>query len=100
MGGIKKTIPSPQSKTFTALLGMISKMRLSRKFVAGNLARLNCPEPPLKFQKHCHITKKQLNGRNVFTLKPVHVLKSQRHILYLHGGAYTYSFFKFHWKFL
>ena len=97
---MKQETTSSQSKIFTAVLRMFSKMNLSRRFIAGNFSRLNCPEPPLKFHKRCSITKSRVNGRNVFTLRPVHDQPNSHHILYLHGGSYTYSFFRFHWKFL
>lgn len=59
----------------------------------------NCPEPPLEISHICDIRKLQVNGRNVFTLKPKgsNTIKS---VLYFHGGAYVQNFLIFHWRFL
>ncbi|KAF0222034.1 MAG: alpha/beta hydrolase fold-3 domain-containing protein [Erysipelotrichaceae bacterium] len=54
---------------------------------------------PKKLNSNLHVEKSQFNGRNVFTLSPKHEGNAS-HILYLHGGAYTHGFKKFHWDFI
>jgi len=44
----------------------------------------NCPEPPSEVKRVCDIEISQVQGRNVFTLRPKGV-KGARHIFYLHG---------------
>ncbi len=57
------------------------------------------PEPPRKILEFCHVHTHQINGSNVFTLTPKQK-GSNKHILYLHGGAYVGGFVKVHWNFL
>lgn len=69
------------------------------QFAFGKFDFYQRPEPPKEAGKICKIEKKQVDGRNVFTLSPK-AGRSDKHILYLHGGAYVQNFVSQHWKFL
>jgi epsilon-lactone hydrolase len=93
-------LASTQSKLLHILLRMVNKKNfLKGQFIIGKLDFFNCSEPPSEIAATCHIDKYQLNGHNVFTLKP-RIGGCDKHILYLHGGAYVASFVKQHWRFL
>ena len=92
---------SSQSKLLTAFLRLIHKKGFLRKQLAsGKLNLFSAPMPPSFVLRTCQVYKFQINGRNVFTLKPKNRSKTNREILYLHGGAYVQNFNIFHWKFL
>jgi acetyl esterase/lipase len=80
---------------------VVNKRSFLRKQLArGKFDSFACPEPPASISKSCFVHKFQINGRNVFTLKPKNKTSIGKHILYLHGGAYVQRFNKFHWEFL
>ena len=92
---------STQSKLFNTVLRLINKKNFLRKQLAkGKFNSYTCPEPPARISQACLVHKFQINGRNVFTLKPKNKRSTGKHILYLHGGAYVQLFNKFHWDFL
>jgi epsilon-lactone hydrolase len=92
---------SVESKLFNLLLRLINKKKyLGNQLASGKPSFFDCPEPTTKVKKTCQIARSQLNGRNVFTLTPKYTSKGNRHIIYLHGGAYVQCFNAFHWKFL
>jgi monoterpene epsilon-lactone hydrolase len=94
-------LASTQSKLFKTVLKLINKKSfLSKQLVARKFDSYACPEPPLRISQTCLVYKFQLNGRNVFTLKPKTKNNTGKHILYLHGGAYVQRFNRFHWEFL
>jgi len=85
---------------FNLLLILINKKNfLEMQFAFGKFDFYSSKEPPEETREFCHVEKRQVSGRNVFTLSS-RVQKSSRHILYLHGGAYVQTFVKQHWKFL
>ena len=91
---------SIESKLFDILLKLVNKKRFLRlQLAAGRFNLFNCLEPPSNVARTCTIDKNQVDGHNVFTLKPKHT-NSGKHILYLHGGAYVQNFKKPHWDFL
>ena len=93
-------MPSTQSKLFNIFLRLIQKKRfLGRQLAAGKFDLFTRPEPPRAISKSCDVSRYQINGRNVFSLRPKHA-EPVKHILYLHGGAYVQRFVSFHWKFL
>ncbi|MCU7552641.1 alpha/beta hydrolase [Chitinophagaceae bacterium LB-8] len=90
---------STQSKLLHILLRLINKKNfLKAQFAIGKFDFYTCIEPPQEIAAICNIDKYQLDGHNVFTIKPKDKC-SDKHILYLHGGAYVKSFAKQHWKF-
>lgn len=69
------------------------------QFAFGKFDFNNSKVPPKRAEKICNIERHTVNGRNVFVLTSKNG-KSNRHILYLHGGAYVQNFVRQHWKFL
>ena len=69
------------------------------QFAFGKFDFNNSRQPPKAIEKICNIATRNINGRKAFILSPKEV-KSERHILYLHGGAYVQNFVNQHWKFL
>lgn len=93
-------MPSLESKLFNLLLVLIRKKRfLEMQFTFGKFDFYNSREPPREIHNLCNITKRQLRGRNVFTLAP-RSKPTGKHILYFHGGAYVQNFVSQHWKFM
>src|SRR5688500_13035178 len=91
---------SLESKLFDILLRLIRKKTLLKKqFASGKFDRFSYAQPPEKIRSTCQVEKRQLQGHNVFSLQPIEK-KVEKHILYLHGGAYVQSFVKPHWQFL
>ena len=91
---------SRESRLFYLFLRFIQKKKfLEMQFVFGKFDFYNCKEPPKEIHNVCHVEKRQVNGRNVFVLKPK-AKRSDIQILYLHGGAYVQNFVKQHWTFL
>lgn len=70
------------------LLENIRKRQLSEK-----------PEPPKIIKRRFNIVKNKLNGNSYYVMKPLES-KSEKHILYLHGGGYVYEISSVHWNFL
>jgi len=75
------------------------KRSLDKAFETGEFGKGAINEPPKKLFSDDQIEKKQIDGKNVFTLKPKNE-SSGKTILYLHGGAYIQGFSMIHWRFL
>lgn len=91
---------SVESKLFYYILRLINKKKfLELQFAFGKFDFYDSKEPPREIKKVCDVSKHEINGRAVFTLTPKKQT-SDKHILYLHGGAYVQNFVKQHWKFL
>lgn len=94
-------LPSIQSELFNFLLKWITKNKFIRNQLASGQSTFhNCPEPPPKLLKICNVHKFKINNRNIFTISPKNKDASDKHIIYLHGGAYVQSFLTFHWSFM
>lgn len=92
---------SIQSRLFNFLLKSVTKKKIFRKqFASGESIFYNSPEPPRQMLKTFHVHKFKINNRNVFTIRSKNKSQSEKHILYLHGGAYVQSFLTFHWSFM
>lgn len=90
---------SAQSRLFRILLKLLNKKGGIGDIIAAKSRFYDSPEPPSNIKKVCDISKSQVHGCNVFTLKPKGI-DSARHVLYLHGGGYMQNFLIFHWWFL
>jgi len=91
---------SIESRLFYLLLRLINKKKfLEMQFAFGKFDFSNSKVPPKGTERICNIEKHTFNGRNVFVLTSKNG-KSNRHILYLHGGAYVQNFVRQHWRFL
>lgn len=90
-------MPSIQAKAINVLLRLMRMKRTVNRLqqrVANGDRTYTEPSPKLH-RKH-HISKRQLNGRLVWTIAPKENAGS-RHVIYLHGGAYVNSFASQHW---
>lgn len=55
--------------------------------------------PPDKFEKHYRVEKYQLAGLPVYHIQPRHQVP-QKHVVFVHGGAYVGRIVLLHWNFL
>jgi acetyl esterase/lipase len=96
----KHGMASLESKLFNLLLVLIRKKRfLEMQFAIGKFDFNSTREPPVEIYQFCHVDKRQVCGRNTFTLRPKNKASGVI-ILYFHGGAYVQNFVKQHWRFL
>lgn len=91
---------SIQSRLFNILLRLIRKKTLLKKrFNYKIINSFTWSQPTRKILSAYKVENSRVQGHLVFTMnkkqKP-----GQKHILYLHGGAYVESFVKPHWDFL
>jgi len=56
-------------------------------------------EPPVRLIKKLHIEKKEKNHHTYFEINP-RQQKSDKHLLYFHGGGYVNGITKYHWDFI
>ena len=56
--------------------------------------------PTEEIKEQCQIQEKDYSGRKVFIITPKEEKKSEKLILYFHGGSYVAEASKKHWKFL
>lgn len=93
---------SLQYRLFNILLKLVNKKtHLKNQFKKNNFELFSLPTPPSKVRLSCNVQEYRIQNHNVFVLKPKKVTENaQKHILYLHGGAYVKSFTWPHWEFL
>lgn len=95
-----KILLSLQSRAFNLFLKVINKKTLFKKrFTHKKIDIFNHSEPTGRIISSYHVDKYKVNGQNVFTLRPKENV-SDKHILYLHGGAYVEGFLRPHWDFM
>ena len=88
------------SKAFIIFLKLINKKSfLKKQFDYGKFDFYTSPKPPQSLSNRCLIQHRTLHERNVFTLRPKQH-STDKHILYLHGGAYVQNFVRQHWTFI
>lgn len=71
---------------------------LANKIKTGTKSIIEQEEPPEDTLKNLDVTSWKVERRNVFKLEPKQN-KTNKHVLFLHGGAYVSSIMKFHWPF-
>lgn len=64
--------------------------KMKKKLESGLNAAHEQPEPTQSIMKNFNVTTALIDGRNVFTIEPKEN-KAQRHVLYIHGGAYVFN---------
>jgi acetyl esterase/lipase len=88
------------SKAFIIFLKLINKKSfLKKQFDYGKFDFYTSPKPPQSLSKKYTVEKRTIHERNVFTIRPKHH-PTNKHILYLHGGAYVQNFVRQHWTFI
>jgi acetyl esterase/lipase len=89
-----------ESKVFNKILKYSAlKKSLEKAFETGEFGEKDINEPPKKLFSEDQIEKRQIYGKNIFTLKAKNG-SSGKTIFYLHGGAYIQGFSMIHWIFL
>ena len=64
---------------------------------SGKPAQTGDPEPPEYLYDKYEVSSWQIEGKKVFSFAPIQN-KTNKQVFFLHGGAYIYSFFDFHWN--
>lgn len=93
-------MPSLRSQLFVAILRIIGMKRNLNRLPqrVANKERTKT-EPTRRHRKRHDITRRELNGHNVWTIAPKEGA-SEKYLIYLHGGAYVNSFASQHWSFI
>ncbi len=93
-------MPSIQSKAINVLLHLLRMKRtvnrLRQRVESGDRTYT---EPSRSLHRKHRISKRELNGHLVWTIAPKENA-SDKHVIYLHGGAYVNSFAPQHWGFM
>ena len=93
-------MPSIQSKIINVLLHVIGmKKTINRLQDRVESGERTYTEPSRRLQRKHLITTRQVNGHKVWTIAPRQNV-GNKHIIYLHGGAYVNSFSPQHWGFM
>ncbi|WP_232236308.1 alpha/beta hydrolase fold domain-containing protein [Nocardia sp. BMG51109] len=96
--------PSLRARMFIAALRLT---RAKRTFADADALCESLPKsqrpsrdrPPASLHRRHRVTRREIHGRPVYTIRPRHG-SSTRHVFYLHGGAYVHQIQRDHWKFL
>ena len=93
-------MPSIQSRAITVLLHLLRVKRTvnrMRERVANGDRTYT--EPSKRLHRKHRISKQEINGHLVWTIAPKDNA-GDKHVIYLHGGAYVNSFASQHWDFM
>lgn len=90
---------SYKSKMFQRIASIIGvKKVIEKKIKKGNIGEF--PTPPSKsFRKQHVVTDMTIDNRQVWTIEP-NGNKSDKVVLFIHGGAYVFNVSKYDWSFL
>lgn len=93
-------MPSLRSKLLVVILRLIGVKRdmhrLPERVAAGDRTRT---EPTPRQRMNFHVTDREVDGHNVWTIAP-RTGANDNFIIYLHGGVYVSSFASQHWDFM
>ena len=93
-------MPSIQSKAINVLLRLMRMKRtVNRMRQRVESGDRTYSEPSKRLHRKYLITKRTINGHLVWTVAPKQNA-SEKHVIYLHGGAYCNSFAPQHWDFM
>jgi len=93
-------MPSIQSKAINVLLRLMRMKRtVNRMRQRVESGDRTYSEPSKRLHRKYQIAKRTINSHLVWTLTPKQNA-SEKHVLYLHGGAYVNSFAPQHWDFM
>jgi len=91
---------STGSKILNSILRLVNfKNYIEKTLDSGKINEGNSKGPSKYIVSGLNFEKNQINGKNVFVIKPKKG-KSKTNILYLHGGAYINNFSTIHWLLL
>ena len=93
-------MPSIQSKAINVLLRLMRMKRtvnrMRQRVESGDRSH---SEPSKRLHRKYLIAKRTINSHLVWTIAPKQNA-SEKHVIYLHGGAYVNSFAPQHWEFM
>lgn len=93
-------MPSIQSKAINVLLRLLRMKRtVNRMRQRVENGDRTYTEPSKRLHRKHLISKRKVNGHLVWTIAPQQNA-GEKHIIYLHGGAYVNSFAPQHWTFM
>lgn len=103
--------PSIQSRFMAHIMSIIGMKRRTNAIstLREHPIAIMPAKPPRSYYRKHDISVRQINGRNVWMLSPknsassdttLDTRSSPKAVLYLHGGAYVYSFIGSHWQFI
>jgi len=93
-------MPSIQSKAINVLLRLMRMKRtVNRMRQRVESGDRTYSEPSKRLHRKYLITKRTINGHLVWTVAPKQSA-TEKHVIYLHGGAYVNSFAPQHWDFM
>ena len=93
-------MPSIQSKAINVLLHLLRMKRtVNRLRQRVENGERTYTEPSQRLHRKHHISKREINGHLVWTIAPKQNA-GDKHVIYLHGGAYVNSFASQHWSFM
>ena len=93
-------MPSIQSKAINIILRLLRMKRtLNRLRQRVESGERTYTEPSKRLHRKHRISKQEINGHLVWTIAPKENA-GEKHIIYLHGGAYVNSFAPQHWTFI
>lgn len=93
-------MPSIQSKAINVLLRLMRMKRtVNRMRQRVESGDRTYSEPSKRLHRKYLISNRTINGHQVWTIAPKQNA-SEKHVIYLHGGAYCNSFAPQHWDFM
>jgi len=93
-------MPSIQSKAINVLLRLMRMKRtVNRMRQRVESGDRTYSEPSKRLHRKHSISKRAIHGHLVWTVAPKQNA-SEKHVIYLHGGAYVNSFAPQHWEFM
>lgn len=93
-------MPSIQSKAINVLLRIMRMKRtVNRMRQRVESGHRTYSEPSKRLHRKYQIAKRTINSHLVWTIAPKQNA-SEKHVIYLHGGAYVNSFAPQHWDFM
>ena len=90
-------MPSIQAKVINVVLYVLRMKRtVNRMQERVESGERTYTEPSRRLHRKHQISKREVNGHIVWTIAPKENA-SEKHVIYLHGGAYVNSFASQHW---
>ena len=88
---------SRQAKMLSAMLRLVNlKGSVDAALDSGGARAAKTAPPPRSLQAHLNVEERRVQGRSVYFLRRKDKI-GNRHIFYLHGGAYVHSISRLHW---
>jgi len=97
--GLAYAAPMASWGSRAAVYGIgVWRRRMAHKAAAGQGGRIpGAGEPPRGITRWCDVARREVQGRDVYTLTPKRSSGNGRHVLFLHGGSYAGEALPPHW---